>query len=239
LEVGLGCAVAFTAIFAPAGSALGRSDPLGERRVMLGRSVDGHPITAIEVGDFDASRRTLVVGCIHGNEPAGIAVALRLASAPAPRELALWIIPDLNPDGVSADIRGNADHVDLNRNFPWRWRPLRGVFYSGPRALSEPESRIAYRLISRVHPQIAIWFHQHLDVVDESGGSIAVERRFAAAADMRLARLTREPGSAVGWENHRFASGTAFVVELPAGPLAGQAVARLAQAVLAVSGPAS
>src|SRR5205823_294228 len=136
--------------------------------------------------------------------------------AAPPRELDLWIISDLNPDGAAAGTRVNAHGVDLNRNFPWRWQPLTGPYDSGPRPLSEPESRIAERLILQLQPAISIWFHQHLDVVDESGGSIAIERRFAAATGMRLARLPREPGSAVGWENHRFRAGTAFVVELPA-----------------------
>ena len=241
LRFGASFALAFVVLLSLAapGSASGRSDPVGRRSIKLGSSVDGRPITAIEIGDFDAPRRTLVIGCIHGNEPAGIAVAMRLAQAAPPRELDLWIIPNLNPDGVSAGTRGNADHVDLNRNFPWRWKQLGGIFSSGPRALSEPESRAAYRLVSRVRPQVAIWFHQHLDVVDESGGNIVVERRFAGLAQMRIARLQREPGSAVGWENHRVPSGTAFVVELPAGTLDSPAVARLAHAVIAVSDAAS
>jgi len=81
--------------------------------------------------------------------------------------------------------------------------------------LSEPESRIAYHLILRVRPQISIWFHQHERAVDESGGDVAVERRFAALVGLPLRRLPREPGSAVGWENHRLPGTTAFVVELP------------------------
>ena len=210
-------------------------DPVGRRTVLLGRSVDGRPITAVETGDLDSTRRAFVVGCVHGNEPAGIAIANRLAKETPPRGVVLWIIPDLNPDGVAAGTRGNADHVDLNRNFPWRWRPLNGVFYSGPRPLSEPESRIAEHLIARLDPSVSIWFHQHLDVVDESGGSLAVERRFAELTGLRLARLAREPGSAVGWTNHDDPAGTAFVVELPAATLPARAVARFARAVVTVA----
>ena len=220
---------------APRAAAARVGDPAGRRSIVLGRSVDGRPITAIESGDFDAPHRALVVGCIHGNETAGIAVAGSLARAAPPQELDLWIIPNLNPDGAAAGTRGNADGVDLNRNFPWRWRPLGGSFYSGRHPLSEPESRAAYRLITRLNPRLSIWFHQHLDLVDQSGGSITVERRFATLTGLRLARLTREPGSAVGWENHRDASATAFVVELPAGELSAVAVAGLAHAVVAVS----
>jgi len=206
--------------------------------ITLGRSVEGRPIIAVETGDLDARRRALIVGCIHGNETAGIAVADRLAQTAPSAELDLWIIPDLNPDGVAAGTRDNADRVDLNRNFPWQWRPLTGVYYSGLHALSEPESRIAYRLVKRLAPTVSVWFHQHLDVVDESGGTVAVERRFARLTGMRLERLAREPGSVVGWTNHQYPAGTAFVVELPAGKLNRTAVSRYARAVLAVAAPA-
>ena len=188
--------------------------------VVLGHSVRGRPIRAFEVGDPASPRRVLVVGCIHGNEPGGIAVADALARGPAARGVLLWIVPDLNPDGVAANARQNADHVDLNRNFPWQWRPLGPpgtTFYSGARPLSEPESRIAERLVLRVRPQISIWFHQHLDVVDESGGDVRIERRFASLVRLPLRRLTRYPGSATGWENHALPGTTSFVVELPAG----------------------
>jgi protein MpaA len=212
-------------------------DPSGRRSITLGRSVDGRPIVAVETGDLDAPRRTLVVGCIHGNETAGIAIAELLAQSPPPRELDLWIVPDLNPDGARAGTRGNAHGVDLNRNFPWLWRPLTGLFYSGPHPLSEPESRVAYRLITAVDPQLSIWFHQHLDLVDLSGGSVALERRYARLSGLRPARLTREPGSVVGWENHRSPATTAFVVELPAGRLGRAAAFRYARAVTSDSRP--
>src|SRR5690348_2522596 len=51
------------------------SDPGGRRMVTLGRSVEGRLIIAVETGDLDARRRALIVGCIHGNETAGIAIA--------------------------------------------------------------------------------------------------------------------------------------------------------------------
>ena len=237
MKTAAGITVVLAALLAVA---VGRSDAVGRRTMVLGRSADGRPIVAIESGDLDAQMRVLVVGCIHGNEPAGIAVAESLAQDPRrARGLDLWIVPDLNPDGVAADTRGNAHGVDLNRNFPWRWRPLGGIFDAGSHALSEPESRLAYRLVERIRPSVAIWFHQHRDVVDESGGSVSVERRFAALSGLQLVRLPREPGSAVGWENQAIRSGTAFVVELPAGTLSASAVERLARAILLVAPAAS
>ena len=206
-------------------------DATVQRTFLLGRSVDGRPITAYETGDPDNQRRTLVVGCIHGNERAGIAIAKQLLSTARAAETDLWIVTNLNPDGAAAGTRGNAHAVDLNRNFPWQWQRLTGTYYSGPRPLSEPETRVAYRLIERVRPAVSIWFHQHLDLVDDSTGNRSLERRFARTAGLRVAALTREPGSAVTWETHRFPNASSFVVELPAGSLAPAAVTRLARAV--------
>lgn len=211
------------------------SDPLGTHHSLIGWSVAGKPIVAIETGDFDSRHSALVVGCVHGNEPAGIAVASELAHSSPPPEVDLWIVSVLNPDGVAMGARGNAHGVDINRNFPWRWRPLHGLFDSGARPLSEPESRAVVRLVHRIRPRVSIWFHQHMDVVDESGGSVTVERRFSRLARLRLARLVREPGSAVGWENHVLPRSTAFVVELPAGSLTHSAAHRYAAAVVSVA----
>ena len=207
---------------------------------VLGRSVQRRPIDAYEIGDPGARRKVLVVGCIHGNEPAGTRVVARLAAGGAIPGVDLWLIPSINPDGQAADSRQNAHGVDLNRNFPWHWQPLgpRGTQqYAGPHALSEPESRIADALITRLRPAITIWFHQPLGVVDESGGSLAVERRFAARAHLPLRRLTRYPGSAASWQDHRFRGTSAFVVELPAGSPTGAEIRRWASAVRAVAAP--
>jgi protein MpaA len=204
-----------------------------ERTLLLGRSVQGRAIRAVEVGN-PAGTTVLVVGCVHGNELAGIAVARRLAQL-SPAGLDLWIVPDLNPDGRAADTRGNAHGVDLNRNFPFRWRFRRGVYASGPRPLSEPEARIAYRLILRLRPRVTIWFHQHLNLVWASGGDPAVERRFARLSGLPYRRLPALGGSAIDWQNHRLPGTTAFAAELPGGAATPRAVERYVRAVLAVA----
>jgi protein MpaA len=156
-----------------------------------------------------------VVGCVHGNEPAGVRVARRLINSAPARNAAIWVIPSLNPDGIAAGTRGNARGVDLNRNFPFDWQPLGGLEYSGAHPLSEPESRTARRLILRVKPDITIWFHQPFDLVDRSGGDPMIELRFSQLVGLPLVRLKRYPGSASSWQNHALPKSTAFVVELP------------------------
>jgi murein peptide amidase A len=127
----------------------------------------------------------------------------------------------MNPDGVAANTRFNAHHVDLNRNFPWQWLPpsKRLDRYSGKRPLSEPESRLVYELLVKVKPQLVIWFHQPYGVVDESGGSAALEQLFSALTGLPLTQLARHHGSAAEWVDRHFPGSTSFVVELPPGAL--------------------
>jgi len=198
---------------------------------LLGRSVDGRPIEVVRVGNPHGTP-VLVVGAIHGNETAGIAIAQALQRV-APRDLDLWIVPDLNPDGVAAGTRGNAHGVDLNRNFPWRWRRMGGVYESGPRPLSEREARIAHALILRVRPRLTIWFHQHLDMVWASGGNRRVEKVFARASGLPFHPMPQLAGSAISWQNNTLHGTTAFAAELPAGPAL--AVSRYVRAVLAAA----
>lgn len=207
----------------------------GARRVVLGRSLEGRPVVAYELGDPESSRKVLVVGCLHGNECAGIAILDRLRRLGALAGTDLWLVPDANPDGHAAGTRGNARGVDLNRNFPWRWRPIGGVYYSGAAAGSERETRIAMTLIRRLRPKVTIWFHQHLNMVVLTSGNLALQRRFARLAGLRAGRLPRYPGTATGWSNATLPRTTAFVVELPAGRLSAGATARFAKAVRAVS----
>jgi protein MpaA len=176
----------------------------------------------------------LVVGCIHGNETAGIAVARALEHL-YPRDLDLWIVPVLNPDGVAAGTRQDAHGVDLNRNFPWRWRRMSGVYASGPRALSEREARIAYNLVRRLRPYLTVWFHQHLDMVWASGGNRRVERVFARVSGLPYHPMPQLAGSAISWQNNAFRGTTAFAAELPAGQPGGAQVTRYVDAVLAAA----
>jgi protein MpaA len=209
-----------------------------ERQFVFGRSVEGRPLVAVELGEPQAAFTAVVVGCIDGDECAGIRIAQTLERLALPSFLDLWLIVDMNPDGRAADTLQNAHGVDLNRNFPWRWRRLgtRGYWqYSGPRSLSEPESRAVYRLLLRLHPRLVVWYHQPLTVVDESGGSIALEREYADLVGLPLGQLTRYPGSATSWADHTFRGSTSFVVELPPGPLPATAAHRHAEAIISIA----
>jgi murein peptide amidase A len=200
---------------------------------VFGHSVRGRPLAVTRIGAANAPVRVLVVGDVHGNEPAGEAIVARLRRA-RPSGAALWLVRTANPDGRALDTRQNARGVDLNRNFPWRWRPgPRGTYYPGPRAASEPETQALMRLVRSVRPQLAIYYHQHLGItVRAPGADASVQREYARLTGLPLRSLPAYHGTAVSWENHVVAGASAFVVELRAGPAP---AARHANAVLALT----
>ena len=89
------------------------------------------------------------------------------------------------------------------------------------------------RLILRIKPAVTIWYHQHQDLVDMAGGDRGVARRYAQISGLRATCLPFLPGTAPLWANHELPT-TAFVVELPAGPVDAAALARHVRAVQAM-----
>ncbi|HEY3493006.1 MAG TPA: M14 family zinc carboxypeptidase [Solirubrobacterales bacterium] len=203
-------ALALAALLCAAGSAD------ADQRTEIGHSARGRPISGFESGPPDAPLKVLVVGAIHGDETAGMRIARRLIRGAPIARVHLLVVPTINPDGVASGTRGNARGVDLNRNFPYRWRPLGGGEYSGPGPLSEPESRAARNLILREKPDVTIWFHQPFGLIDKPEGNPFAAQRFAQLIGLPLLRLPGPyPGSASRWQNHTFKDSTAFVAELP------------------------
>ncbi len=212
------------------GSLSASAAPTVDERELLGESIEGRPIHVFHRGDPDEIR-VLVVGCIHGDECASVRIAKRLLTGRPRSFVDLWILPSLNPDGRAAHTRQNARGVDLNRNFPYDWRPgPRGRYYPGRRPASERETRIAVRLILRIEPDITIWFHQPLALVDASG-DVTIERRYARLVGLPLVNLGRLHGTATSWQNHVLGRTEAFVVELPGGVVRPRRARRFANAV--------
>ena len=200
---------------------------------VIGHSVRGRPIVAYERGDRSAPP-TLVVGVIHGSEPAGLAVIARLRRMPLPPHVHLWLVPAASPDGLAAGTRQNAHGIDLNRNWPAAWMHT-GV--SGPRPLSEPESRAMAAFILRIKPKLTIWYHQPLAEVYGSDPHVAVLKRYARLSGLPCRKLTAPRGAATRWQRRQFPGSPAFVVEFPAGPISTATARRNAKAVLALSVP--
>ena len=125
--------------------------------------------------------------------------------------------------------------MDLNRNFPYGWRPQDGVYESGPGPASEPETQVLQRFIEKERPRATLWYHQALRMVVKSAGDPVLERLYSRASGLPRRRLPRYHGTATSWQNTTFRGDSAFVVELPGGALAPAGVRRNAGAVLGLA----
>ena len=190
------------------------------------------------MGDAKAPIRVLVVGAIHGNELAGRAVTRRMRGLRPPRGVALWLIDNVNPDGALAGTRQNARGVDLNRNFPARWRAMGRPFdtyHSGSGPLSEPESKALAGFVRRLRPRVTIYYHQMKSLVDHGGGDRSLERLYSRRSGLPTGSIAPPPGAATVWQSATFGRDTPFVVELPAGSLSPASTLRHAEAVVSVA----
>lgn len=202
-----------------------------------GRSVENRPIGVRRSGDLTSEFKMLVVGSVHGDEPQGMRVVDRLNRRyrTGVSGVDLWTIRTLNPDGARMATRGNARGVDLNRNFPYRWNPyLNGGYESGPRPLSEPESKTVERISRHVAFDVAIFYHQpwrETLVPCNRSGRVAV--LYSRLSGLRRSRPCNRysPGSAISWLHHRFGT-AAFVVELGPAALTRRQLRRHAHATL-------
>ena len=165
----------------------------------------GRPIKMCRVGH--GPRRVLWIGGIHGHEPEGAVATDRLPDAMKATpglldKVTVILIRDLNPDGRVTGTRTNARGVDLNRNFPARnfW-PSRKT---GPRPLSEPESRFLHDLIREFSPQLVFVAHSTKKgrFINYDGPSRHLALAFAKQSRYRVipsTRLHATPGSLGSW----------------------------------------
>jgi protein MpaA len=207
-----------------------------ERGGTVGRSLLGRSIFLRQYGDPRFHGRVLVFACIHGDECAARGIEPLVNGCPEPRAN-VFVVANLDPDGTAATTRLNGRGVDLNRNFPSNWKPIgqRGSDeYSGPRPFSEPETRLAARIVGKLRPRVTIWFHQIGNggpFVRAWGQSAPAGRLFARLAQIPF-RLMRWPaGTGPNWQNHRFPGSAAYVVELPRGTLSPGLAGRLNDAL--------
>jgi hypothetical protein len=149
------------------------------------------------------------------------------------------VIETVNPDGLGADTRKNSHGVDLNRNFPYRWRdhvPQSSGYYPGPKPASEPETLAVMGFVRRIQPDLSIWYHQPWDAVLACHGRPRIAVHYAKLVRMGMScRGEGLRGTAISWEKHTFPGSTAFVVEMPPGGISGRSAARQARAALTVA----
>lgn len=158
----------------------GSSKVIAPKYLALGKTVKGRDIMASIYGS--GAKRVLIFGGIHGNEQhttvLARALAVNLNSETLPPNLTVIVVPDVNPDGLMAATRVNANGVDINRNFPsktWRSEYTDQMHYPGVKPSSEPETRAVLSLLERYPPHLVVTLHAALGCVnwDGPGGPLA------------------------------------------------------------------
>jgi murein peptide amidase A len=245
VRVSLAAALTAAAVVAAGGGASADAPAQSAtQRVVLGRSIQKHAISATQIGDPAGTRVALVVGVIHGNERAGLRIvrAIKREAEAHPDALAgtqLWAIATVNPDGLRAHTRKNSHGVDLNRNFPYRWRgdvPHSSGYYPGPRPASEPETRAVMAFVRRIQPDLSVWYHQPWGAVLACHGSPQIAVQYAKLVGMRTSCTGKGlRGTAISWEASVIPGSSAFVVEMPPGRIRGRTAARQARAALTIA----
>ncbi|KAH9691920.1 Carboxypeptidase SOL1 [Citrus sinensis] len=100
----------------------------------IGKSVSGFPLWVIEISDKPGVEEPepafKFIGNVHGDEPVGRELLILLANWICDNHVKdslarlivenmhLHILPSMNPDGYALKRRGNANNIDLNRDFP-------------------------------------------------------------------------------------------------------------------------
>ncbi|CAN5732915.1 murein tripeptide amidase MpaA [soil metagenome] len=146
------------------------------RELVIGHSVLGRPIEAVHFlppGYAKPRPTALLFGAIHGDEVVSQLMLERLADElierPPGRET--WIVPCVNPDGILAGTRNNANDIDLNRNFASKcWGTKHRPGYNhGEGAEDQPETKALVDLIESVKPYRIITVHATYRMVNWDG----------------------------------------------------------------------
>jgi len=202
----------------PTTAAGGATRPAVIGHRVLGTTPQGRKIRAWHLGER-GKKKVVLIAVMHGNEQAPRRILTDLRDGPPVHGLDLWVVPTYNPDGAAHHTRKNAHGIDLNRNYPYRWRNLDGAYESGPKPSSEPETRAMMRFLSRVRPAYILSFHQPLHAVDITERP-KFSKRVARALGLPISRLTCGStchGTMTMWFNHRF-KGFALTVEYAGSP---------------------
>jgi predicted deacylase len=188
---------------------------------VIGYSVEHRPIYAERQGNPESSRVLLVNGQMHGEEWPGEMVVdyLRKLPTAATADYQIWTIKTINPDGARIGRRWNSHGVDLNGNFPSKFKVMRRT---GSHALSEPESISMARFLTWLQPDLIISLHGFNTSTDTTGGGKRAgwAQRFAKLTHITPAHPVSCDGPCHGNMTDWYTAtskvkGVAFTVEMP------------------------
>lgn len=186
-------ALALLAVSALAATPAADSLFAGADSVVIGRSALGQPLQLHRWGNR-SQPRILVLGGIHGDEAPAAEFADSLLQFLKGRDAAvsgreLYVLPAVNPDGLAAGTRQNANGVDLNRNWPsrdFRSDKAGERQYGGKNPLSEPESLALRDLMAKLEPELLVILHTPYNCVNYDGPAADLAARLAKDLELPL-----------------------------------------------------
>lgn len=138
------------------------------KTIPLGQSVQGRPLEAVSFCARGSQPRAwlLLLGAVHGDEIEGVwlleEARRRWEQQYAFTNTGVVVLAQVNPDGVAAGRRWNANDIDLNRNLPTKdWSPeIKNPRYPpGTSPCSEPENKALLALLSMLKPTAILSVH--------------------------------------------------------------------------------
>ncbi|MBN2545559.1 MAG: DUF2817 domain-containing protein [Spirochaetes bacterium] len=122
---------------------------ISEEKITIGKSINNQQITLFKYGY--GKEIIIIIAGIHGNESNTSKTVMLLKNildkneTNIPYDKQIWLIPELNPDGILKNKRLNSNNVDLNRNFfTDDWQPFfyykNLILHAGIKPFSEPET---------------------------------------------------------------------------------------------------
>ncbi|KAI3952669.1 hypothetical protein MKX01_013631 [Papaver californicum] len=132
------------------------------RLYSIGKSVNGVNLWVLEISDNPGIQEPepafKFIGNVHGDEPVGRELLMLLANWLCDnymtdplatliiKNVHLHILPTMNPDGFSLRKRGNANNIDLNRDFPDQFFSV-----NNDMGLRQPETKAIMNWLKEIH----------------------------------------------------------------------------------------
>ena len=154
--------------------------------------------------------KILIIAGTHGVEPQSVAFAkAMMATSLGKSEDIVWL-PELNPDGLKAFTRGNANGVDLNRNMPSsKWAKsqtevrrgdlnpelenpeeiIANPYYSGAAPASEEETQALVKIFEAYDFDLVLSFHTNHFVANANPPCLCYDGKEEGGSIQKLINL--------------------------------------------------
>lgn len=152
---------------------------------IFGTSAQRLPILAHQFGKKANSRKVLILGGVHGDEPEGVVASLGLVQEwlkNFPYQLHATVVPTFNPEGVLNKNRLNSRGVDLNRNLPTKdWSPEIATprYNPGQQAGSEPENQALIAFLEQNPLDFILSLHSWKPILNTNGNCEEIAKAIA------------------------------------------------------------